>query len=381
MIVDIPFFYKAKVRFKRKRNPTDIVCLGMTRVDIAEASPDEAPVALRYVEKGFTSFDESKTVELRLLDGKLYAPLVRDEGSRMPSLHRDLEWLKHRVENQYDYNNPLRIGCNRPYNGPEPRPIGEVEDVAEIIETAEEDEISRAAVLARDLLLIEGHLYETAPEPVYRLHRIGRDFFNGRILEGGWVLSVVPAPGSAKPGRVEVAIDDVYRADQYEIACDLVASDPDRDWLGDPPSPIEVLIPEAVRHDPDPPVIRACAKDCLDLLRDQLFGHEADGILKSLRTIIENTHPRPGEEALLQDLASICEMHDDEPMRCYKALKELLPQPESEEVNDCLALLLRPSTAALTQQNGRSRVSGRVERAMARWERRGLANFDFSVTG
>lgn len=379
MIVDVPFLYRAEVRFRRKRNTNEVVCRGLTQVLVAETDLASAPVAMRHVRASAVA-EESVLVEYRLFDCQLYEPLLRNDGSGLPK-QRDAPWLLSRVAGLVPPGNPLFVGAWSQRR--DAVPMSELPDVAEIVDSDEESVVATAHASAGALLLIDGALFERAPEPVYRLRHVERPSTAGNVVDGRWVLYVDTAANvlAAEPAGGD--IDGVYAADQFDLIRDYIDSRSDSDWVhGAAPPPIELLIPEAVRFDPDPLILRSCAETCLRKLREHVFGGRSDGLVRMLRTVIEKTPPLDDEADFHEELSRLVRSRDDAASVCFRDLRDLLSRPDDAVTLDGIARCVGAAHGVLAASGGRAlseHLCERIERTLARWEKRSLGGIDFGL--
>ncbi len=217
----VPFAYRAKVLRPRKRNPEDVEYVAHVDVCVREASGSEAPVAFRCELPG-TRFDGLQ--DHRWFDDALWRPLHTSERSGEPETHRDVAWLRGRVSEPRHHGMFGSLVDPLPYGRP---PLARMEDDPALGRVLEDGRVAaeeRLRQSAADAIVVEGSLWQRAPEPVLVTSWCGR----ARYLE-------------ASVGQ-EVT-HDTYRIDQADR---MLALRP----LGDVEQMYalpEVLMPEVLR--------------------------------------------------------------------------------------------------------------------------------------
>ena len=251
MILEIPFSYEAYVRRPRKQNAERVHYRSSVSVDVRIASPDEAPIALRY--EGDSMDTNGLTVEMRWFDNSLFTPYRQDDGSRTPKLHRDIDWLKNMVAMNRKYGNPFpqHGGSFSPDESLDP--AKDAPNVKEIKSSTEAERADEIRASAEGLLIIKGMLWIKSVEPKFEVH-------DGRFC---WIRK----HSSLSPSTV-------FRLDEAELAADAMRGfrdDPDKKV--DMPK-FEILIPECLREPWAHMALYESASYLFDDMKTEVVSHD-----------------------------------------------------------------------------------------------------------
>ncbi len=252
MILTVPYVYKAVVRQHRKRNPVTVRYSGETAIEVAEASAAEAPVAFRAP----AARNSDLPVDTRWHAGRLWSPSV-STAHREPDVHRDVDWLASNTRE----GRGLLVGSHGSEHHAEefPRRREDDDTVAEHHCDDEDEVLAALAGQARDVLVVDGHLWRPIREPVIE-------------------LSTTNWGDTAHLRVTEVSPKDLgchhYRLDQ---AGWIAACEPGHDLehalarLG-----VEVLMPEVLAARTGDRALRAVADDVLDHMKGRIARLDRD---------------------------------------------------------------------------------------------------------
>ena len=172
----------ARGRVKRMASDRLVFCLPEIDFDIPEYSSDDVPLALR------TQWDD-RTLDYRMLDGKLYRPMretvqISDLSAPPTTL---ISRLNHPIFHRMATAVAARVGNEREANETRPERFyqrfssldqADIDRAVADAENMVDDEVTKADLLewenqARSrlaqILILDGALWETAPEPCYQL--------------------------------------------------------------------------------------------------------------------------------------------------------------------------------------------------------------------
>lgn len=247
MILDVPFFYTAHVLPPRKRNATEKTYVATVTVAIREASPEEAPVALRVPHFDWHREPTVVRDDIRVLDGVLYRPLRVQEASGEPSVVKDPTWLRARVAAGDHYTNPLPQG-ERPYRT-EPVRIEDDPEATRILSNNRAEREGAVVEHASRLMICGGVLWSRTAEPVY-VHGRGR----------GSPVEVADSESLA-----DKYADHVFRADQERWMLDVYFAGNIGSEVPEA-SRIEVLMPEVLAFPADEKALHWSARRLVDAM-------------------------------------------------------------------------------------------------------------------
>ncbi len=268
MILHVNYRYTAEIVPPRKRNGVERTYLGTVAVEVREAGPDEAPVALRFRSDVF--FDEAPTgtlLELRLMDGKLWRPCFDppdrashfDDGPKPAAVFRGPDWLEGTAKSGFrtnpEHGSPFPTGFKQ-WNAAEVPPSIEDDPEARTVRSANAKEREAAiAEAAAGFLLVDGVVHRTCSEPVYEI-RPGDRWVHPVFLDA--------VNGNSGPERI-------FRADEigYLGGMDRLDAVPDE-------SRIEVVIPEAVRYDGPMLALVRSADAALSWMKNAIAERDVD---------------------------------------------------------------------------------------------------------
>lgn len=246
MILHVRHLYQAMVLPKGKRSPVERIHVGSVPVDIREASPAEAPVAIT------AGFPEGR-VAYRLLDDALIEPLAY-EGRPLT-----VDALREAAEGGYLADEGLD-----PFGTRGGRYLTNIQgtdpgvDGAKVRSTDEGVRQSRIAQRAERLVVVDGIVHAPTQEPVYVVQR----------GHGGPM-----AKAARQTSEPRAAPSETYRADEI----DHVLSGNHARGVAQG-CEIEVIIPHAVRYaGPEAEIVHAAElmRGCLQKLipdgDDELF--------------------------------------------------------------------------------------------------------------
>lgn len=244
MQITVPFAYTLGFIPPRCRNAREAYVLTETTVDLASATPEQAPVAIRY-DDGIV---DPKPVELRWFGGCLYEPLVY-KVSRQPDVPQSFNDLVAMQDKAWGYGNPLRVSCDgMPHWATEQGFRGGVKkgdiDAREIVSSNRERVRRQVLASASDLLVVDGMIWQKTTEPMYVVMTFGLGCNHG----GTAVMTSGGYNGNINKGRY-------FRADQLDAALAAGAKIAEaRGDTNDLPMKAhkvyEVLIPEAIQANP-----------------------------------------------------------------------------------------------------------------------------------
>lgn len=234
MEITVPLSYGERYLPPRCRNHREVALLGSVPVVVQEATAQEAPVALRVTVEGRWSDEEPVTTEYRWWSGKLWTKHERCGEVGLT------DYLA--VRDRYSWRNADAVDRSV-WCAAQPKNT--------VVETKGfEAAASRAYEAAADILLVDGEAWGEADEPYLTVTAFNfgqRNSFNVRSA----------SPDRADSGRWS---GDDYRIDQAALATERVQAKDGRVDIGKPPG-VEVLIPEALRLDPQASALaQACEK-------------------------------------------------------------------------------------------------------------------------
>lgn len=243
--LQIPFAFKAAVLPPRCRKHRDMHFRATASVSLRQIPEDQrdtlAPVAFRWTEKAFRAEAGAPPVEVRWLNGLCYAPMTRRmaRGGDVPV--KAGEYMDS-LQSEASYHHLHKDGCWWP---------SELETLVDeqyrdVTDSNRQQRIAQIEAALSKVVLLGDEVWQVCGEPRYQVNTFG---LGGN--HGGTALFVVMHYNS------NISRDYYFRADRYAEAvawAERVAQERgDTKSIPITPnstSPIEVLLPEAVRLNP-----------------------------------------------------------------------------------------------------------------------------------
>lgn len=233
MIIEIPYVYSETGILPCKRNATAILRAASIGVELPEIDANDAPLAAEIV----VGRDR---VPLRLHGGRFIAPLGSIGRIDFRERRTSQDWSKVlRGERPGEFN---------PFQEFQPGTPREGQSFREILQSNRSEIEEGVRKIATETVLIDGELYAQCPEPVLVVAPYNLPYLT-QVNQPDWGRLVsVQIPWRGLTGDA-----GTFRLDQWDQALAVIeraAVDQgiDLDLCGRPLCPVDVVMPEAMRH-------------------------------------------------------------------------------------------------------------------------------------
>lgn len=299
----LPYCYEVSVKLPRNRNPVGRRPPAMIEVDIPVLSTEEAPIAVRWSEKG-TFYRDGKptegraTMDVRWHDGKFYRPLASNRFE--PGSRATVEMLANHIDRDIagrlfyvfcrDYDTqPVCDMMTRIKDGRlEYMLNGYMERNAEILESKFDETTARLRAALSDYVIIEDDIWDRVEEPVLVIGNPAGEKIDTRHGHCRGGALGITCDGAPYGGRWEafgvrwcnggVGATKTFRIDRYdEVAEFLGGTRYPKDTLGRhyalfevAVDGVEVLMPEVLRFDADLNAVARQVAHCASLAKKDM---------------------------------------------------------------------------------------------------------------
>ena len=229
MILNVPFTFDAAVIRGKKRLAERAAWRSSIDVRVADVSGADAPVALRF-EIDHSDEGPAPVMEMRWFEGAHYAPFTDGE----PTGHKAVNWLvSHLADPCHNFPlSPKELGADWAKEGIE---RSSETDVREIVSIEQESKIAEGiAKAAKDILIVDGLLWKTHPEPYFWFQAPNRNELSWVAIKVGYP----PATGTRFAFRLDEAPFLLAQVPDLKNGSERVTKMPD----------VEVLIPECLNE-------------------------------------------------------------------------------------------------------------------------------------
>jgi hypothetical protein len=272
MLFRVPIPYQAKVIKPRCRNEEDVMCGEWIEFEVREASNAEAPIALRWEQKGLRNPGVRET---RWFEGEHHMVIGRSDGDFLTA-----EKIADQCAKGTASGNPLIVAPDwwvRDMIKFNAKPLAELE-VRRVISSDRDEMIARTTAMANTLLIVDGSVWQAVGEPVYEYRdQLGID------------VQHLPQKGRHSGDEERMKSMRRFRADRLDDIVDTFQIERHERII-----PIDVLLPESVTYDDETPAfmqsanltidgcesgLKNLSKECLVVwaeLRDAVSEAEAD---------------------------------------------------------------------------------------------------------